>query len=668
MGYNIDDYEVVEDTTAISKLGVLIKKVKAFACTSRNQAARLGRAVLFAEQNESETVTFSTSIDSGSIVRPGAVIAINDPVRAGKRRGGRVVAATSSSITIDASLLTDIPDLNDNPKISVILPNGSVEERTITSVTSGNVLNVSPSFTGTPNVNSPYLLSSTSLETQLFRVLSVEEQDEINYTISALSYREGKYAFIENNVPLPTRTVSILNAPAEPPSSLSVTEKIVTINNIARSKLIVDWQPVKGVTQYLVTYKLQNGNAINVVVFSSDFELLDTVKGLYTFEVYSYNAALQISPNAASTTFTAQGKTAIPEDVTGLTIEPINEKFVRLRFDQSVSLDVLHGGRVYVRHTNKFGNDATFQSAQDIVTAVAGNSTEVIAPALAGTYILKFQDDGKRFSANATKVSISEVESIDSITLKTDREDTDTTPFNGTKNNTIYDASVGGLKLVSNAIVSPATKATGTYDFVDTLDIGGVFSLQLKRIFQGAGYYPSNLFDSRVGLVNTWTSWDGDVADEANAKLAVRTTNDNPQSSPTYGDFNNFANGSFKGRGFQFRATLETTDPAQNMNLQQLGYAATLPSRTEQSGVIASGTSAKNVIFANAFFVGTSALGNLNNFLPAVNISPQNMTTGDYFELSNLSGTGFTVHFKNSSNASINRNFTYSAVGFGKGG
>ena len=43
------------------------------------------------------------------------------------------------------------------------------------------------------------------------------------------------------------------------------------------------------------------------------------------------------------------------------------------------------------------------------------------------------------------------------------------------------------------------------------------------------------------------------------------------------------------------------------------------------------------------------------------------MASGDYFVLSNISSTGFTVHFKNSSNASIDRNFNYQAVGFGKG-
>jgi len=194
--------------------------------------------------------------------------------------------------------------------------------------------------------------------------------------------------------------------------------------------------------------------------------------------------------------------------------------------------------------------------------------------------------------------------------------------------------------------------------------LGGVFSLSLKRHFQGAGYYPSALFDSRTGFVDTWADWDGDAPENTNAKLAVRTSTD----MSSYSDFNDISNGTFKGRGFQFRATLETTDPAQNMLLQQLGYTAEMSSRTEQSGVIASGAGAKTVTFAAPFFVGTSALGNLNNFLPAVAVSPQNMASGDYFELSGVSGTQFTVHFKNSSNASIDRNFTYSAVGFGKGG
>ena len=674
--FNMDskevDFEVVEDATAISKLGTIVKQVKAFACTSRNQAARLGRAILFAEQNESETVTFSTSIDAGIVVRPGAVIEINDPVRSGARRGGRIVAATTTTITIDAEAQTTLPDLTDSPTVSVILSDGTVEVGVISGIV-GPVLTVNSvtkpdgttasAFSSAPQTNSPYLISSTSLQTQLFRVIQVEEQDDVNYVISALSYVEGKYAFIENQQALPVRTISVLNAPAPAPSNLAVTEKTVVINNMARSKLIIDWQPVQGVTQYLVNYRLENGNYVSQVVFSSDFEILDTAKGTYEIQVFSYNAALTLSTNPATTQITALGKTGVPENVSGLTIEPINEQFVRLRFTQSVSTDVLHGGRVYVRHTNQTGNSATFQSAQDVIEAVAGNATEVIAPALAGTYLLKFQDDGGRFSAGAASVALSVVDILDSITVKTDREDTDGTPYNGTKSNLTFDSSLGGLKLTD-----PTANASGTYDFVDTLDLGGTFSLVLKRNFQGVGFYTGDQFDNRTENIDTWTDFDGTVANDVNAKMAVRTTTDNPSSSPTYSSFNDFANGTFKGRGFQFRITIDTADTAQNLNLQQAGYTATMPSRTEQSSVIASGAGAKAVTFTAPFFVGTSALGNLNNFLPSVNISPQNMATGDFFELSNISGTGFTVHFKNSSNASINRNFTYSAVGFGKGG
>ena len=72
---------------------------------------------------------------------------------------------------------------------------------------------------------------------------------------------------------------------------------------------------------------------------------------------------------------------------------------------------------------------------------------------------------------------------------------------------------------------------------------------------------------------------------------------------------------------------------------------------------------ATTVTFNKAFFTG---LGGANSNPPSVGIQASNMASGDFFELSNITGTGFTVHFKNSSNASISRNFTYQATGFGK--
>ena len=687
--FNMDsqeiDYEVVEDANAISKFGQIVKQVKAFACTSRGQAARLGKAILFAEQNESEVINFTTSIDSGTVVRPGAIISVADPVRSGLRRGGKIASVTSTTvITVDDSAATSLPTTN-NPTISVIMPDGTVETKDISSI-SGATITVSSAFSQTPNVNSNWLIQDDTVNAQLFRVITVEEQDGINYAITALSYVNEKYAFIEDGATLPTRTVSILNELKDPPSALQAEEKLVVINNQAVSKLIISWQPVTGVTQYQVNYRFNNGNFVSTTVSSPDFEIFNTSIGTYDIQVFSYNTALELSATSTDLTFEAVGKTAVPSDVSGLSAEPINEKLVRLRWNLATDLDVTHGGRVYVRHSPLTNGSGTFSNSTDLIEALAGNTTTAEVPYLEGEYILKFRDDGGRFSSGEASVILDLPDNLAPLVTQTRREDQDSPKFQGTKTNVAFDAVTNSLNLAGGGVFDNITDfdavtslddfggivPEGTYDFGgtaggDTLDLGGVFSLDLKRHFLTEGFYPSDLFDSR-GLIDDITDFDGLTATEVNAEMLVRVTQDNPSGSPTYTDFQTFANGTYKGRGFQFRAKLTSNDTAQDIKVSQLGYTASLQRRTEQGNVIASGAGAKAVTFTNPFFVGTSSLLGANTNLPSVGINAQNMASGDYFEVSSVSGTGFTVHFKNSSNASIDRNFTYQAVGFGKGG
>ena len=80
------------------------------------------------------------------------------------------------------------------------------------------------------------------------------------------------------------------------------------------------------------------------------------------------------------------------------------------------------------------------------------------------------------------------------------------------------------------------------------------------------------------------------------------------------------------------------------------------------------GAGAKAITFTNAFFTGTASLGGTNAYLPSIGITAQNMASGDYFEVTSISGTGFTVTFKNSAGTAISRNFNWSAVGYGVAG
>ena len=181
------------------------------------------------------------------------------------------------------------------------------------------------------------------------------------------------------------------------------------------------------------------------------------------------------------------------------------------------------------------------------------------------------------------------------------------------------------------------------------------------------------MWDDRVGLVDSFPDWDGDLAENAISKIFVSTTNDDPNSSSaTFTKFTEFSNGTFKGRGFKFQALLETTDSAQNVVVQELGYLAEMPVRTEQSTLLYSSNVAspsgsgiaKQVTFTKPFFTGTSSTESVPK--PSVSISPQNSQAGDHFTITNLSGTSFTVTFFNSGSI-VNRSFTYNAVGFGKG-
>ena len=72
------------------------------------------------------------------------------------------------------------------------MPNGTFETRNISGI-SNNVITVSSAFSQTPNSNSVWLIQSDSLQAQTYRVISVEEQDGVNYSISALTYVAGKY-------------------------------------------------------------------------------------------------------------------------------------------------------------------------------------------------------------------------------------------------------------------------------------------------------------------------------------------------------------------------------------------------------------------------------------------------------------------------------------------
>ena len=227
-------------------------------------------------------------------------------MRAGVRRGGRIKTGVSTTqIIIDDSNNTDLT-IDGDSTLSVILSDGTLETKTIDSI-SGTTITVSSAFSSTPPDNSVWVIESTAIQLQIFRVISVTEVGQLNYQVTAVAHNPTKYANVEDGEALATRSITNLTALKPPPSNLQGSEQIVVLNNRAVSKLFIQWQPVSGVTEYMVQYRFKNENFISERITRPDFTIFETQLGTYEVRVFSYNALKKPSTNPAETTFTTIG-------------------------------------------------------------------------------------------------------------------------------------------------------------------------------------------------------------------------------------------------------------------------------------------------------------------------------------------------------------------------
>ena len=666
------DYVTVKDTSAQAKYGTQTKTINTFGTTSRGMAQRVGKWFLQTQQNQTETVAFETNIAAGSILRIGNIIGIADRVKAATRRGGLVKSATVSQMIVD-STTTNLPDINDSPTLSCILSDGTVETKSISSYTlGGTAINVSSNFTSAPVQNSPYIIESGTVAAQTFRIVNIKENINKTFAISAVIHNSGKYAAVEDGEQLPVKNINLLTSLLPSPQIVdasdgtkAIQEIIILNNNRPVPKLFIDWQGVEGASGYQLIYTKDDENPVVVNTQQSEFEILPSEAGTYSIEIYTINSLGEKSASPTQVSVDTLGLTAVPENPTNFEIEPINNAQVRLTWDKTTSLDVEFGGNCIVRHTPNALAQATFANSTDLNENIAGGTNEIILPALTGTYSLKFRDVGNRVSATEAKVELSLPEMADELLILSQREQT---AFSGTKTN---------LSVVSNALqlTNPAANLTGSYNFASVLDLGSVFTnLRLKRHIKSEGFFVSDLFDSIPDL-DARLNFDGAGSDRLKSSLQVQTSQDNSSFTTAA----NLINGSFNARAYKFIGNIISVDTNENLKFLELGFDAFLPSRTEnkyQSGgniistPLQSGTSASglSVVFGKPFFTGTSAIGGSTTaFLPSISIAPENMPSGAFFLLSAISGAGFTIVFKNSSNAVIDVKFTFQALGYGKG-
>jgi predicted phage tail protein len=687
------DREVVEDFEGIGKYGVITKEVSAFACTSRSQAHRIGRWLLYSERYEGEVVAFTTSLENGIIVRPGAIIEIADPVKAGVRRAGRLSSATTTVLTVDSDV-----DLPTSGTVSVVLPDGIVENRTISSV-AGTAITVTAAFTTAPQAGAMWLVDGGAVQPTTWRVLGITEQDGTNYSVTAISYDAGKYANVENGEPLQPRSVSVLNIPPETPTDLTSIELFYVLNGRVATKLSLTWKGVRGVNEYRIRWREEFGNWTEVKVYGPLYEIEDVVNVNYQIEVYAISATQVLSSAPALLTVAVLGVGEPPANVTGVSLVPINESTAIIQWDLATDLDVLVGGEVLLRHDPRQLPTAEWATSNAIVQAAAGSQTQKQVPLLEGTYFIAFRDQSGVRSVTPVAIPAVLPTPQPRLLVKTWVEDPGfagkgenlnieiPTALMLLENSDGYPSSTlllengdtfieESLNAYAGLFMNPAVALTGEYLYEEELDLGQVYDVNIRRrVISGAVTF-GTLFDDVPGLFDDQPGdFDGDDLDQVNAVTYVSVANDEISDNilledgddllledgflllaEAWGPWNEYANAIVRARGIRLKVEGVTSTAQVGLVISELGATAELQQRTETASL--SGSSTYNVLFATT--------GSNFKEPPDVNISPSNMQTGDFFTLTSVTRTGFTVEFKDGASAAVTRSFTYTAVGYGR--
>ena len=468
-------------------------------------------------------------------------------------------------------------------------------------------------------------------------------------------------AFLQDNSTLPNPFNLI--AP-----SMALGDEVRALNQTAISVLTVDVASASiYAKQFEVQAKLASDSDYTSLGIGSAgrFEMIDVRDGAY----YDVRARIISGLGVRSPWQAAQrqivGKLAPPEDVAGFSVNIIGTE-AHLSWTPVGDADLSH---YHVRHS-RLTTGATYSNSIDVAPRVSRPATTVVVPAMAGTYFIKAVDKLGNSSINPAD-SVALVENISGMNV------VQTLPqhpgFTGSKSGVV--AVNGGIRLDStsqfddiaglfdNALglfdgAGGDILPSGEYEFDQVVDLGAVYTSRVAAIVTTGRLDFVDTFDAKPGLFDDAIGlFDGDAQafDDTNVELLISVTNDDPAGSPAWSAYTPFLVGDYRARALRFKARLTSTDAQASPEVTALSVSVDMPDRTVAASDIQSGAGAKAVVFSPAF-----------KGLQGVGISAGNLASGDYYDISNKGGAGFTITFYNSSGAAVDRTFDYVAKGYGE--
>jgi len=642
-GYTLKP-EYVEDLDGIARYGVVETTVTAFACTSRGQAHRVGKWLLYSERMETESIGFVCGTD-GIYLRPGDIFAVQDQHRAGIRYGGRIRSATSTSITIDRAITINS---GETYTVKVVLPDGTLDTRTVTNAPgSATVLTVSVAFTATPVSPAVWMVTSNVLAPRLYRALSIVEVERHKYEVQGVEHSATKYDAIEQGLTLRVPKTSTVGLVPDAPENVTISESLAIRQGLVKAIVTIEWEPVETATRYRVEYRRDTGNyAALPEVSGPSAEIVDAIPGYYDVRVVAVNV-LQASSLPATAARQIYGKTAPPEDVTG---------FVVSRTGDTLNFSWVAVGDLDLSHY-ELRQGTTW--AAGVPLGITINTQYQVTTNIGTTYLIKAIDTSGNESVNASAIIIGANTDINVVVTQNDsptwsgvKSQTRVTPSGVTLDgqNTWSDLTGTWASYTGSWLAVSNLYGTGTYETVP-VDLGAVMTSRVE-IHPTVQQVPiSGVWNDLTGTWASYTApWSGDPGQiEVTYEMAIS------QDGVTYAAWQTFLAGTYEGWAFKFRVTLTALDVANYLPLlTSLLVTVDVPDRVLHFEDQATSPSGTTLTFSPAFINVQTVTGTI-----------QGGSVGDTFRVTGKSTTGATITVYDSAGVAKAGNVDIDVFGYG---
>lgn len=313
-----DAMEPVFEQALVARYGFNQLEMTAIGCTRQSEANRKGRWGILTN-NKDRVVSFDVGLD-GNIPQPGYIIAVADELLSGKVMGGRISEVNGRVIRLDR-----VPDATAGDRLILNLPSGASQSRTIQAV-NGESVTVTTTYSETPQPEAVWLVESNELYAQQYRVVSVSDNNNGTFSITAAFHDPDKYARIDTGAIIDQRPISVIppgNQSA--PANIVISSFSVVQQNISVETMRVSWDQAKNAIAYEAQWRRNDGNWVNMPRSSTtSFDVPGIYAGRYLVRVRAINAAEISSGWGYSEEKALTGKVGNPPKPVGFMATGIN--------------------------------------------------------------------------------------------------------------------------------------------------------------------------------------------------------------------------------------------------------------------------------------------------------------------------------------------------------